>query len=218
MRATQRYPIDEERAVQLLADFIRLETINPPGNEKIGAEFLARHLEAFGLSPQITDLGEGRANVSAVLKGSGEAPALIYNGHIDVVPVGDASWSAPPFAGEIREGKMYGRGSSDMKGGVAAMLMAIGTLAQMGVSLRGDLVFSAVADEEVRGAGAQRFVDDGGVEGAGAVVISEPTNFEVYIAEKGTFWIELRTQGRTAHGAMPHLGVNAIVHMHALLS
>lgn len=215
---SKSYLVDEQYALHLLTDFIKLQTINPPGNEKMGAEFLAQHLEQFGLQPQIIDLGEGRANVTAVYKGTGEAPALIYNGHIDVVPPGDTPWTYPPFAGQIVDGKLYGRGSSDMKGGVTAMVMAIGTLARQKVPLKGDLLFAAVADEEVRGAGAQRFVEEGGVEEASAVVISEPTNFEVYIAEKGTCWIELRTTGKTAHGAMPHLGVNAIVHMHAVLT
>ncbi len=215
------YTFDREKAIRLLAEFIRLETVNPPGHEKIGAEFLAAELRDFGLDPTISDLGSGRANVTAVLRGSGKTKSLIYNGHIDVVPVGEVEWTHPPFSGEVVNGRLYGRGSSDMKSGVAAMLIAIGILAQQGKEygkkLRGDLIFSAVADEEVRGCGASHFVAEGGVENAGAVIFSEPTGFKAYTSEKGVYWVEIETIGKTAHGAMPHLGRNAILDMQTVI-
>lgn len=210
------HPFDPDEAVRLLQMLVQIDTTNPPGGERKGAELLAQELEGFGLHPKISDLGSGRANVTAVLEG-GERPSLIYNGHIDVVPVGEARWRHPPFGGEIHGGKLYGRGSSDMKSGVAAMLVAVGALAKQGKKLGGDLVFSAVADEEFGGLGAERFVSEGGTRGAGAVVFSEPTGFQPYIAEKGVYWVELETIGKTAHGAMPHLGRNAILDMQELL-
>ncbi len=212
------YPFDRDEAVRLLADLVRLETINPPGREKPAADLIAAALEQRGFRPEVTEIAPGRANVVARLRGSGEAPALVLNGHIDVVPPGEVAWRHPPFGAQIERGRLYGRGSSDMKSGVAAMLIALELLARGGRKLRGDVVFTAVADEEIRGNGAARLISDGLISEAAGVVIGEPTGFHVYIAEKGTFWLELETIGRTAHGSMPHLGRNAIVDMQALLS
>jgi hypothetical protein len=136
------HAFDSDRAVRLLQELVRIDTTNPPGHERKGAELLAEELESFGLRPKISDLGSGRANVTAVLEGRGTTPALIYNGHIDVVPVGEARWRHPPFGGEIHGGRLYGRGSSDMKSGLAAMLTAVGTLTEQGGKLGGSLVFS----------------------------------------------------------------------------
>jgi succinyl-diaminopimelate desuccinylase len=212
-----RLPIDREDAVRLLADFIAIPTLNPPGLEKPGAEFLARELERRGMQPQLTEISPGRANVTARLRGSGEAPALLFNGHIDVVPPGQIPWKHPPFGAHVEEGRLYGRGSADMKGALAAMLLAMEGIAAGGRKLKGDLVFSAVADEETSATGSVRLVADGLLEGVGAVVIGEPTGFHVYIAQKGTFWQEVETLGVTAHGSMPHLGRNAIMDMQAVL-
>lgn len=210
-------PIDRDTAVRLLADFVRIPTLNPPGEEKPGAEFLASELERRGFSAEVTDVSPGRANVTARLRGSGEAPALLFNGHIDIVPPGEIPWNHPAYGAHVEGGRLYGRGSSDMKSGLAAMLLAIETLAAKNRLLKGDVIFSAVADEEIGAAGATRLVSDGLLRGVGAVVIGEPTGFQAYIAQKGTYWLELETRGVTAHGSMPHLGRNAIVDMQALL-
>jgi len=209
---------DTDSAVRLLQKLIRIDTTNPPGNEAEAAGLLAAELSRFGLDPEITDLGAGRANVSAVVKGEGVCPAVVYNGHLDVVPVGNVRWSHPPFGAEIHRGRLYGRGASDMKSGLAAMLTAAGLLARSGVRLGGDLIFSAVADEEIGGLGADRFLAEGGMRNTRAVIIGEPTGFRAYIAEKGVYWITLETVGKTAHGAMPHLGRNAILDMQTLLA
>ncbi len=219
------YPFDRDDAVRLLAGLVRCETINPPGHEKPGADYLAVELERRGFQPEVTEIAPGRANVIARLRGSGEAEALVLNGHIDVVPPGEAAWQHAPFAADIEGGRLYGRGSSDMKSGVAAMLVALEVLARGaakgvrggGRPLKGDVVFTAVADEEIGGSGAARLLSDGTTRGAGALVIGEPTGFKTYVSEKGTCWLELETVGRTAHGSMPHLGRNAIVDMQTLL-
>jgi len=209
---------DREDAVRLLADLVRIPTLNPPGVEKPGAEFLARELSRRGFRPEVTEIAPNRANVVARLAGSGQAPALLFNGHLDVVPPGETPWKHVPFGAEIEDGRLYGRGSCDMKSGLAAMLVAMDALARRGKRLRGDLIFSAVADEENEAAGALRLVADGVTRGVGGVVIGEPTGFNAYIAQKGTFWLEISTVGMTAHGSMPHLGRNAIVDMNAFLS
>jgi succinyl-diaminopimelate desuccinylase len=211
------YPIDHDAALRLLTECVKLPTINPPGDEKLAADWLAEHLERQGFSPRVDDLGGNRANIMTVLRGTGEKPALVFNGHLDVVPVGDTPWTYDPFAGVRVNGRLYGRGTSDMKSGLMAMVMAADALKQAGVRLKGDLILSGVADEETGALGAKSWVHAGGLQGVGAVVIGEPTNLEVYIAEKGAFWLEITTYGKTAHGSMPDLGINAVMHMTAAL-
>ncbi len=209
---------DKDEALRLLADLVRVPTINPPGADRAGAEVIARELDRRGLRPELTEVAPGQANVTARLRGTGEAPALLLNGHIDVVPPGEVPWSRPPFSPQVEDGRLYGRGASDMKSGLAAMLLAFDAVARGKKKLRGDLIFSAVADEEIGATGSLRLVSDGLTREVGAVVIGEPTGFNVYIAQKGLCWLELETTGLTAHGSLPHLGRNAIVDMHALLA
>ena len=211
------YPIQREAAVHLLTECVKLPTVNPPGNEKVAADWLAQQLARMGLAPVVEDLGDNRANVVAVLKGTGEKSALVYNGHLDVVPVGDTSWTYEPFSAIRINDRLYGRGTSDMKGGLVAMVMAVEALKRAGVRLKGDLIVSGVADEETGALGAKAWVQAGGLQGVGAIVIGEPSNLEVYIAEKGACWLEITTYGKTAHGSMPDLGVNAVMHMVAAL-
>jgi succinyl-diaminopimelate desuccinylase len=207
------YPIDRDAAVRLLTECVKLATVNPPGNEKLAADWLAEQLAYMGFRPMVADLGNNRANVVTVLQGSGERPALVFNGHLDVVPIGDTPWTHDPFGGVHVAGRLYGRGTSDMKGGLMAMVMAADALKRAGARLKGDLIVSGVADEETGALGAKTWVQAGGLRGVGAVVIGEPTNLEVYIAEKGACWLEITTSGKAAHGSMPELGVNAVMHM-----
>jgi succinyl-diaminopimelate desuccinylase len=207
------YPIDYEAAVRLLTACVQLPTVNPPGHEKLAADWLAGDLQGRGFTPRVDDLGGDRANIVAVLPGTGEKPALVFNGHLDVVPVGDTPWTHDPFGGVQVDGRLYGRGTSDMKSGLMAMVLAADALKQAGVRLKGDLILSGVADEETGALGAKSWVQADGLQGVGAIVIGEPTNLEVYIAEKGACWLELTTYGKTAHGSMPDLGINAVMHM-----
>ncbi|MGA2762913.1 MAG: M20 family metallopeptidase [Spirochaetia bacterium] len=208
---------DRDDAVRLLTELVRVPTVNPPGADTPGAELLARELDRRGLKPELTEIAPGQANVTARLRGSGGRPGLLFNGHIDVVPPGEVPWKHPPFGAVIENGRLYGRGSSDMKSGLAAMLVAFDVLAGRKRKLQGDLIFSAVSDEELGASGARRLVADKLTQGVGAVVIGEPTGFNAYIAQKGLCWLELETTGMTAHGSMPHLGHNAIIDMQALL-
>jgi succinyl-diaminopimelate desuccinylase len=212
------YTINRDAAVRLLTDCVRLQTVNPPGNEKLAADWLATQLGDMGLNPIVQDIGDNRANVTAVLPGSGEKPALVFNGHLDVVPVGETPWMYDPFAGVHVDGRLYGRGTSDMKSGLVAMMLAVEALRRADVHLKGDLILSGVADEESTALGAKAWVEAGGLRGVGAIVIGEPTDLEVYIAEKGACWLEITTYGKTAHGSMPELGVNAVMHMTAALN
>lgn len=205
-------------AIELLKSILRVNTTNPPGNEYQLAAWLAAWLEEKGVSSRVVDLGNGRANLIAQLSGSSGQPALLYTGHLDTVPPGEISWDYPPFAAEQAGDLIYGRGASDMKGGLAAMVFALGWLKQNDIIPSQDIILLGTAGEEIDCCGAQRFCDDGGMNGIAAVVVGEPSNGDVIIAHKGAVWLEIVTKGRTAHGSMPHLGINAVVHMNAILS
>lgn len=210
--------INKDETVKLLSQMIQFKTVNGPGDEKPLAEFLAKEMASFGMEVEVIDLGNNRANVTGVLKGTGEQKALLLNGHIDTVPPGDVEWVHGPYSGHVEDGKIYGRGSADMKGGLAAMIMAARAIKQAGVQLKGDLIISGVAGEETDSIGAFDFLNKGGLKNVGAIAISEPSSCGIYVAEKGAFWVEISTYGKTAHGAFPHRGKNAIVYMNALIN
>lgn len=210
--------VDKEETVKLLQEMIRFKTVNEPGDELPLADFIKEKLEGWGIRAEVDDFGDNRGNVFGRIEGSGERKALLFNGHLDTVPPGDIKWEYDPYSGEVKDGKIYGRGSADMKGGLAAMLMAIKAVKKADWKLKGDFIYSATAGEETDSIGALKFVKDGGLEGVGAIIIGEPSSNGINIAEKGAFWIEISTYGKTAHGAFPEEGKNAIVHMNLLLS
>lgn len=210
--------IEEGETLALLQKMISFNTVNEPGNEKPLAEFISEIFQDLGIENFVDDLGDNRANVVAKIKGSEERPSLLLNGHLDTVPIGDVNWDYGPFSGDIVDGKIYGRGSADMKGGLAAMIIAFNAAKKANLKLKGDLVFSATAGEEVDSIGAIKFVEDGSLKDVGAIIIGEPTANEIKVAEKGALWIEITSYGKTAHGAFPEEGVNAIVHMNHVLN
>lgn len=209
--------LDEQAVVQLTQDLVRLRTINPPGDEARAAEFVAQRLQHAGMVAEVVPHEEaGRASVVGGLRGTGERPALLFSGHLDTVPAG-TNWEHDILAAEIADGKIWGLGTTDMKSGVAAMLVAMEALQRTGIALKGDLLFAGTAGEEVDSMGAQRLVEQHKLGNVGFMVIGEPTANRVFTAEKGVLWLDVRTKGQTAHGSMPHLGVNAIMHMTKLL-
>jgi acetylornithine deacetylase/succinyl-diaminopimelate desuccinylase-like protein len=214
-------PIDwaaiDREGVQLLRDYLRLNTSNPPGNELAGALFLKEFLAKEGIEAQILDtaeLGAGRANLYARLKGSGGKRAVAMVQHIDVVPATPNSWTVPPFSGELRDGYVYGRGAIDMKGEGVAQLMALVALARGGVPLTRDLVVIANADEEWGSRGVLTFTGRHAdllrdVEylftegGSNAVTGDSLRYYAVGVSEKRTFWQRLTVRGTPGHGSRP---------------
>jgi acetylornithine deacetylase len=151
----------------------------------------------------------GNPNVVAVLKGAGGGKSLILNGHIDVVPVGDEqSWSYDPFSGHIEDGKLYGRGSTDMKGGTVALLLALEAIVASGVRLKGDVIFQSVIEEESGGAGTLAAVLRG--YQADGAIIPEPTNMKIFPKQQGSMWFRILIKGKAAHGGTRYEGVSAI--------
>jgi succinyl-diaminopimelate desuccinylase len=195
--------------LELTRELIRTETINPPGDESRAAELVGRRLEAAGLEVARHPLGPGRDSLVARWPGTGRRPALCLTAHLDTVPLGRAEWTHDPLAGEIDGDRLYGRGASDMKGGLAAIVTAAERVAAAG---RGDagLELALCAGEETGCDGARRLADSGALGEAGAVLVAEPTSNYPCVAHKGVVWLDATVRGRSAHGSMPHLGDNAV--------
>jgi len=208
----------EAEVVKLCQELIRIKSVNPPGDELPIAEYVASTLKKSGLEVEMVKHTPTRASVLARLRSSRQIPALLYNGHLDTVPVGAGPWIHEPFQAEVAEGKIWGRGSADMKGGLAALMVAAKTLAEGRVPLRGDLILVATAGEETDSMGATTIAARPDLDPVQAIMIPEPSYNGVYVAEKGALWLELTTHGKTAHGSMPDLGRNAIMMMIALIS
>ena len=216
-------------AVGFAAALVRIPTVNPPGEayedaaRRIGDElvrggFAVKLLPAEG-RPEHT-ARHPRTNVLGTLEGRAPGPCLHLNGHFDVVPAGDG-WSVDPFAGVVRDGRLYGRGAGDMKAGIAAAVYAAEAVRRAGVRLRGRLEISATVDEESGGLAGVAWLCEQGVIARGRtdyVIIPEPFGVDrVCVGHRGVWWFELATHGRTAHGSMPYLGASAIDHMAAVL-
>lgn len=223
--------MDEEglkkEVTDLLVKLIKIDTTNPPGNETKAAELLYDYLSSEGYEPEILERFEGRGNIMASLKGNSRK-RLVLLSHLDVVPADPRKWSVHPFSGEVRDGFVWGRGTHDCKGLVACEAVAMAILKREGFKPKGEVVFLATADEE-RGAHAGvRWLVEAYPEkvradllineGGGLVLpIRGRNHYLVQVAEKGVFWIRLRTRGRSAHSAMPKAGVNAVLRMVDLL-
>ncbi len=202
--------IDAESSVELLRLLIRTRSTNPPGDEIHLARKVRDMVAELGLEVDLMPFDEGRANLVARLKGRGDGPGLIFSAHFDTVPEGEAPWEFPPYEGVVRDGRVFGRGAADMKGGMAAMLKAAEALARHRVAIEGDLILAFTSGETSNCIGARRLVEAGMLEDAGAFLVSEPTGLEVCIAEKAALWLSATAAGRTSHGSQPHAGVNAI--------
>ena len=194
--------------VELSRDLIRFRTINPPGGERPCAEFLAELLHGFGFEISLRALSADRASVIATSPTAGRSAPLVFTGHIDVVPLGTRAWTRDPFGADLVDGRIHGRGSSDMKSGVAAFICAALNVA--GESQAPDLKLVITAGEETGCAGASALVAGGDLGRAGAIVVAEPTANAVCVGHKGALWLNAVATGIAAHGSMPERGDNAI--------
>ena len=194
----------------LTRELLHFDTINPPGQEEPCAHHLGVLLEAAGYRVTYHALGTGRANLVATIGGDADIAPLVFTGHIDIVPLGAAPWTRDPFAGETDGGRVYGRGSSDMKSGVAAFVSAAIEMAPKLARSPG-ITLVITAGEETGCMGAYDLVTKPGALGrAGAIVVAEPTGNYPFIGHRGAYWVQAKTHGVTAHGSMPEKGVNAV--------
>lgn len=218
-----------DEIVRLLQEFIRIPTVNPPGEayeEFVG--YMGGVLEELGYGVEVLRVPEGRLSelaphakglprpsLVARLDGGGEGPRVHLNGHYDVVPVGN-DWTREPFGGELEDGRVYGRGATDMKSGLVAQVFAAEALRRARIPWRGSITQSAVPDEETVGvtnAGTYYLVEQGVIarDNTDAVIITEPFGSEgVGIGHKGAIWGEITIYGQQAHGSSPLLGINAV--------
>lgn len=211
-----------DEVVGHLSALIRLDTTNPPGNETIAAEYLARALHSEGVQPTLLEHAPGRGNLVARLPGDGSASPLLLYGHTDVVAAEPERWTHGPFSGDVADGFVWGRGAVDMKGMLAMSLLTVLLLKRTGARLKRDLIFAATADEEVAGAGIRFLVEkhpdliraDWGITEVGGFSqhVGERRVYAIQTGEKGALWLKVRAQGKPGHASQPH-GDNAVVHL-----
>lgn len=204
--------IQPEETAALLQELIRQRSDYPPGDCRAAVEVVARKLASAGIHSSVMARQAHQRSLLTILGEQAGQPRLLFHAHIDTVPAGDLErWSVDPFGGEVKDGRIYGRGAGDDKGSVAAQVMAFIALARAGVPLRNSLQLAIVADEESGGLQGTRWLHQEGVLKADALVVGEQTNNTVAIAERVACGIDLNVFGRSAHGAMPWAGENAVL-------
>lgn len=195
--------------VQLTKELVRINSCNPPGGESEVLDFLAPLLESAGFHVSYDWFGKGRGSLVAKFAKGNTESALCFVGHIDTVPFGTAEWTYPPLEVHEVDGRIYGRGACDMKSGIASMCCA--AMEAIKDEKCGDITLFICGGEETGCEGSFHVVKDADLMGRpGAVVVCEPTNARPLLGHKGAFWLEGKTVGKTAHGSMPELGVNAL--------
>lgn len=210
--------IDENYLTQTLIDLVRIDSVNPTlspqgkGEAEIGA-YVADKLDQLGLQVSTHEIEPGRVNVVGVLPGTGGGRSLLFNAHMDTVGV--EGMTIDPFGGEIRDGRLYGRGAQDMKGSLAAMMAAAKAFVDSGIALAGDLLITAVADEEYASIGMEALVQQVTADGA---IVTEPTDMHICRAHRGFVWFEVETFGRAAHGSRYEEGIDANMRMGRFLA
>ncbi|MBS4203212.1 peptidase [Lederbergia citrea] len=215
---------NKEHGVRFLQRLVQENSVR--GNENKAQAIIIEKCRELGLSLDIWEINRdqlkqhpfffanredfaGNPNVAAVLSGSGGGRSLLLNGHIDVVPEGNLSdWTMDPYSGNIKDGKLFGRGASDMKGGTVSLLLAIEALKKLGIRLKGDLIFQSVIEEESGGAGTLSAVIRG--YKADGAIIPEPTDMKFFPKQQGSMWFRINIQGKAAHGGTRYHGVSAI--------
>ena len=201
--------VDPNEVVTIARALVAAPSENPGGDERAAAAVVRAFLDDMGIASSVIEGREGRPNVVATI-GEGR-PKLAWNGHLDVVPAGDAaSWMHPPWAGVVEDGVLWGRGAADMKGPIASALGAVAAIRRAGVTTAGALELHLVADEEHRGIHGTRVLLEAGRLDADACIVGEPSRMELGLAARGGAFFSAIARGKAAHGSTPHLGVNAI--------
>lgn len=203
--------IAEKKELQgLLQGLIQIKSVNPPGNEYQIANFIRKFLIKNNIHSELVPLEEGRSSIVATIEGEEERNITLC-GHLDTVAVKEEEWTKPAFQGIIENGKMYGIGTSDMKGGVAAILYASVLLKRREIVPKKTIQLALSADEEWGYKGAKNLVERGYFDRTDFLIIAEPSNLQVSTGEKGEVWIKAKFFGKSAHGSTPELGVNTII-------
>jgi acetylornithine deacetylase/succinyl-diaminopimelate desuccinylase len=209
--------VDADEVLRFARTLVAAPSENPGGTEDEAAAVAGEILASIGAAPETIRSPEGRPNVLASL-GSGDRPALAWNGHLDVVPAGALErWEHPPYAAAVAGGRLIGRGAADMKGPIASALAAAAAVSRAGVSLAGTLRLHLVADEEHAGVHGTPLLFERGLLDQDACVVGEPSELRLGLAERGGAFVRAVARGRGAHGSTPQLGVNAIASIARLI-
>jgi succinyl-diaminopimelate desuccinylase len=214
--------VDPDELTALTRDLVRIPSVVRPGEpgatEAAVAAHVERWLRAEGFAVETHEVAPGRPNVLAAIGDRHAGPTLLLEGHTDVVTEGDArEWRHPPFGGDVVDGRLYGRGSADMKGGLAAAMIAAAAIRRSGAPLGGRLVVGALVDEEGDMLGARHLCTTALGRELSAAIICEPEQNELCLEQRGVVWARVTARGRMAHGAMPEAGANPITALGAVL-
>jgi len=218
---------NKEEYINFLRELVQTESYNPPGNEKNVALKIENFLKDSGIKTEIFPFGNNRANLIAYLNDNFKGKNLLYNGHMDVVPPGnEEEWKNPPLSAYIKRNKyIYGRGTSDMKGGLAAMIIALKILKKVSSNYSGNLILNAVADEETGGKLGTKWCLDNKLKDIkfDFAIISETSGLDplpkaIILGEKGRFLVKIVTHGIATHSGWPFMGKNAILMMSEIIS
>ena len=201
--------INLDKVIEDTQQLIRIDSQNPGIQESQATEWVGNRLSEMGLEPELQNVEAGRENVIAAIPGDSSVPRLVLLAHLDTVPIG-GGWTEDPLGGEIRDGLIFGRGSCDMKGGVAISLGLMETLQKRKAGISGDVVFVGTVDEEAPDMlGAQKLVSDGLIRPDDQVLALEPTGTRLRIAQMGLRWLRVNVTGRMAHAGRAHLGIDS---------
>jgi succinyl-diaminopimelate desuccinylase len=214
--------IDADELIALTRDLVRIPSVVRPGDPTATEAEVAAHVERWlsteGFEVEVHEVAPGRPNVLASIGASSAGPTLLLEGHTDVVTEGNPrEWSHPPFGGDLVDGRIYGRGSADMKSGLAAAMIAAAAIKRSGALLGGRLVVGALVDEEGDMLGARHLCTTALGRELSAAIICEPEQNELCLEQRGVVWARVTVRGRMAHGAMPEAGINPITALGALL-
>lgn len=201
--------MDKQEKIKILQDVIQLET--PNGNEEIVALYYKNLLEAHGIESELIQYADGRVNLVAELKGQEDGKILTVSGHMDVVDAGNPDlWTYPPYGAEIHDGVMYGRGTTDMKAGLTALIIAMIELKESGQDFSGTVRLLACVGEEIGMLGSKQLTDLGYTEDIDGMIIAEPSTPYYNTKHKGSIQYQVIAHGRAAHSSTPEKGVNTI--------
>lgn len=205
--------MERQKAIQLLREVMAIPSVNGRDDEGKVAEYLCAYFQDAGIPARVERIDETHANVTAFLEGAPGGGQMIWNGHLDTVPYGSQEdWNTDPAVPVVKGNALYGRGASDMKSGLCAMVYALSAYQKSGKRPACSILFLGTCDEEKGGLGADWVCRNKQMEECSQLLIGEPTGLKLGMAQKGCIWLELTTHGKTSHGAYPEQGVSGVEH------
>ena len=199
-----------KKSIALLKEILAISSVNGADNEGVVAEFIANYLKEKHIDAFVQQIDETHANIIAKLEGK-SSETVVWNGHLDTVPYGNTEeWNTDPSIPVEKNGRIYARGASDMKSGLAAMVYLLGEIGESGEKPEQTILFLGTCDEEKSGLGAEKILEEIDLSSGSLLLIGEPTGCKLGVAQKGCIWAQLNISGKTSHGAYPEEGYNAV--------